>query len=166
MATVVRHELLGCDGFRLESSKGLVGWVEETWLGPGDDPAAFAIRTTDGREALLLAEDVARVSAESELVQMRAGARLLELDVPRLQTSPSNGPTASWRTTGNVLEPPDPPGVATRALLAIRPWRLTPPHGPEAERPFWLTVLALYAVLALIVLLLIGLDFLAAGLAV
>ena len=105
MATVVRHELLGCDGFRLESPKGLVGWVEETWLGPGDDPAAFAIRTTDGREALLLAEDVARVSAESELVQMRAGARLLELDVPRLQTSPSNGPTASWRTTGNVLEP-------------------------------------------------------------
>jgi hypothetical protein len=165
MATVVRHELLGCDGFRLESPRGLVGWVEETWLGPGDDPAAFAIRTTDGREALLLAEDVARVSSESELLLMRAGTRLLELDVPRLETSPSNGPAASWRTTGNVLEPPDPPGVAARALLAIRPWRLTPPHRPRAERPIWLTVVALYGVLTLIVLLLIGLDFLAARLA-
>jgi hypothetical protein len=165
MATVVRHELLGCDGFRLESAKGLVGWVEETWLGPSDDPAAFAIRTTDGREALLLTEDVARVSAESELVQMHAGARLLELDVPRLESSPSNGPAASWRTTGNVLEPPDPPGVAARALLAIRPWRLTPPHRPEAERPVWVSVVALYAVLALIVLLLIALAFLAASLA-
>jgi hypothetical protein len=165
MATVVRHQLLGCDGFRLESPKGLVGWVEEAWLGPGDDPAAFAIRTTDGREALLLAEDVARVSSESELLLMRAGARLLELDVPRLEASPSNGPAASWRTTGNVLEPPDPPGVVTRALLAIRPWRLTPPHRPEAERPIWVTVVALYAVLALIVLLLIGLAFLAASLA-
>jgi hypothetical protein len=165
MATVVRHELLGCDGFRLESPKGLVGWVEETWLGPGDDPAALAVRTTDGREALLLAEDVARVSSESELLLMRAGARLLELDVPRLETSPSNGLSASWRTTGNVLEPPDPPGAAARALLAIRPWRLTPPHRPGAERPILLTVVALYAVLTLIVLLLIGLDFLAARLA-
>ncbi len=165
MATLLRHELLGCDGFRLESPKGLVGWVEETWLGPGDDPAAFAIRTTDAREALLLVEDVARVSSESELLQMRAEARLLELDVPRLETSPSNGPSASWRTTGNVLEPPDPPGVAARALLAIRPWRLTPPHRPEAERPFWVTLVAVYAALTLIVLLLIGLDYLAASLA-
>ena len=165
MATLMRPELLGCDGFRLESPKGLVGWVEETWLGPDDDPAAFAIRMTDGREGLLLAEDVAHVSAESELLLMRAGARLLELDVPRLQASPSNGPSASWRTTGNVLEPPDPPGVAARALLAIRPWRLTPPHRPEAERPFWVTLVAVYAALTLIVLLLVGLDFLAASLA-
>ena len=33
MATSVRHELAGCEGFRLESPQGLAGWIEETWLG-------------------------------------------------------------------------------------------------------------------------------------
>ena len=166
MATVVREGLLGCDGFRLESPKGLVGWIEETWLGPGDQPAAFAVRTTDGREALLLAEDVASVSVESELLLMRSGARLLELDVPRVNVPVGNGLSASWRTTGRVLDPPDPPGLGARALLAFRPWRLAPQSRPEAERPFWVTLVLVYAALTVIVGLLIGLDFLAARLAI
>ena len=165
MNIVVRHDLLGCEGFRLESAEGLVGWIEEPWFGPGDEPAAFAVRTTDGREALLLAEDVMHVAPESELVRMRDGARLLELDVPRLEKTPHDGFSASWRTTGRVLEPPDPPGIGARILLSARPWRLAPPHRPEAERPFWVTLVVAYAVLTAVVVLLIGLDFLAAALA-
>jgi hypothetical protein len=165
MTTVVRHDLLGCEGFRLESAEGLVGWIEEPWLGPGDEPAALAVRTTDGREALLLAEDVMHVAPESELVRMREGARLLELDVPRLEKAPHDGFSASWRTTGRVLEPPEPPGIGARILLSARPWRLAPPHRPEAERPFWVTLVVAYAVLTAVVALLIGLDLLAAALA-
>ncbi len=122
MATVVRHKLAGCEGFRVESAHGLLGWVEETWLGSAGEPAALAVRTIDGRDGLLLAEDVESVLAESELLLMTSGSRLLELDLPRIEPS-NNGLVASWRTTGEVLEPPDPPGAMERALLAIRPWR-------------------------------------------
>jgi hypothetical protein len=165
MATAVRQSLAGCEGFRVESPDGLLGWVEEPWYGPGDEPAAFAVRTTDGRDALLLAEDVATVAAESELLCMRAGALLLELDVPRVTDPAGNGLSASWRTTGNVLVPPDPPGLGARAMLAFRPWRLAPPSRPGAERPFWVTLVVAYVALAVIVGVLIGLDFLAASLA-
>jgi hypothetical protein len=165
MATVVRHELLHCEGFRIESADGLVGWVEETWFGPDDQPAAFAVRTIDGRDALLLAEDVGTVFHETEHVVMTADARLLELDVPRLTSASGEGLAASWRTTGNVLEPPDPPGLATRLLLDLRPWRLTPPPRAEVERPLWVTLTLVYVALTVIVGLLIGLDFLAAALA-
>jgi hypothetical protein len=165
VATVIREVLHGCDGFRLESPDGLVGWIEETWFGPGDQPAAFAVRTTDGREALLLAEDVASVSAESELMLMSESARLLELDVPRVNVPVGNGLSASWRTTGRILDPPDPPGLRARALLAFRPWRLAPPSRPEAETPFWVTLVLVYAAISAIVGLLIGLCFLAAALA-
>jgi hypothetical protein len=164
VATVVRHELAGCEGFRLESPRGLLGWVEETWLGAGDEPVALAIRTIDWREGLLLAEDVERVIRDHELLTMRAGARLLELELPRVETASTNGLSASWRTTGEPLELPEPPGVVDRALLAIRPWRLAPPPRSAAERPLWVVLAELYAVLALIVCTLIGLDFLIAWL--
>src|SRR5439155_995256 len=44
MATVVQHRLLGCDGFRVESPEGLLGWIEETWLGPSREATAVADR--------------------------------------------------------------------------------------------------------------------------
>lgn len=163
MATAVRHDISACEGFRLESPNGLVGWVEETWLGDSNEPVALAIRLIDGREGLLLAEDVYAVIRESEVLTMRESARLLELELPHLQAS-ENGISASWRTTGEPLELPEPPGLAKRALLMIRPWRLSPPRRPEAERPIWVTLAAMYAALALIVGLLIGLDFLSAWL--
>ncbi|HEY7017162.1 MAG TPA: hypothetical protein VH297_01740 [Gaiellaceae bacterium] len=163
MATVVRHELAGCEGFRLETPQGLAGWVEETWLGAGDEPVALAIRLIDGRDGLLVAEDVERVVRDHELVVMRDGARLLELDLPHVQAS-SNGLAASWRTTGAALELPDPPGFFTRAQLAIRPWRLAPPPRAAGDRPLWVLLVELYTVIALIVGTLIGLDFLVAWL--
>lgn len=166
MATVVRHRLARCEGFRLEGPKGLLGWVEETWLGEGDEPVALAIRTIDGRDGLLPVEDVEALDREAERLRMRAGARLLELDIPRVDPASSNGLVASWRTTGAPLEPlPEPPGAVDRALLAIRPWRLAPPPEPETEKPLWLLLGGLYAVLTVIVLGMIGLCFLIAWLA-
>ena len=165
MATVVRHDLLGCDGFRVETPDGLVGWVEETCLGSGGEPTALAIRTLDGRRGLLVAEDVGAVAPESELVVMRPEGTLLELDLPKVETGSLDGSLcASWQTTGEILEPPDPPGVLDRVLLAIRPWRLAPPPQPEAERPLWLLITGLYTALAVIVFLVIGLSFLVARL--
>jgi hypothetical protein len=166
MATVVRHMLAGCEGFRVESSQGLLGWVEETWLGETDAPVALAVRTIDGRDGLLLAEDVGRVDREGEHLVMRAEARLLELGVPRVDTTSSNSLSASWRTTGEALEPlPEPPGFVDRTLLALRPWRLAPPPQPDADRSLWFILVGLYGALALIVLFVIGLCFLIAFLA-
>jgi hypothetical protein len=164
MATVARHDLRGCAWFRLESPEGLLGWVEEIWLGPAEEPAALAVRTIDGRDGLLLAEDVEAVAEDSELVLMRPEGRLLELEVPRI--SSADGLSASWSATGEPLDPPpEPPGAVDRALLAIRPWRLAPPPRPGAERPLWQQIVALYTGLALVVSLVIGLSFLVAWIA-
>jgi hypothetical protein len=163
MATVVRHTLAGCEGFRVESSQGLLGWVEETWLGSAGEPAALAVRTIDGRDGLLLAEDAESVLPESELLVMRPESRLLELDLPRIEAS-SDGLAASWRTTGELLEPPDPPGALDRALLSIRPWRLAPPRRAGADPSFWQALVGLYVALAVIVGVMIGLCFLIARL--
>jgi hypothetical protein len=123
------------------------------------------MRMIDGRDCLVLAEDVETVVRENELVTMRAGARLLELDLPRVDTASANGLSASWRTTGHVLEPPEPPGAAARFRLAFRPWRLAPPPRPESERPLWVNLVVLYTALTLIVGFVIGLCFLVAWLA-
>jgi hypothetical protein len=165
MATTAKHQLTGCEGFRVESADGLLGWVEETWLDASGEPVALAVRTVDGRDGLLVAEDVETVVSEHEELTMRTAARLLELDAPRVDTAASNGLAASWRTTGAPLDPPpEPPGAFEHALLAIRPWRLSPPPRAETERPLWVTLLGLYTALAVIVGTVIGLCFLIAWL--
>ena len=118
MAIVVPDRLLGCDGFRVESPEGLLGWIEETWFGPSREPTALAIRTIDGRRGLLVAGEIETVVLERELVVMRRGGRLLELDVPQVDTASVDGTPiviASWQTTGKVLESPLPPGPVRRA---------------------------------------------------
>lgn len=167
MATVVPDRLLGCDGFRVESREGLLGWVEEAWLDPSGEQAALAIRTIDGRRGLLVSGEIETIVLEDELVVMRRGGRLLELDVPHVEKALVEGVpvlSASWETTGEVLEPPPPPGPIRRALLRLRPWRLAPPSGPVKERPLWQLVAVLYLSLALIVAFVIGLAFLVARL--
>jgi hypothetical protein len=168
MATVARQRLPECDGFRVESPSGLFGWVEETWLAPSGEPTALAVRMLDGRRGLLVLEDVETVLPESEIVIAAPAGRLLELDVPRVEPSSAEaGPerlSASWGTTGELLEPPPPPGLLRRASLSLRPWRLAPPPRPEAERPLWQLVGLLYTVIALVVALLIGASFLVAQL--
>jgi hypothetical protein len=168
VAIAVRDQLRGCDGFRVESADGLLGWVEETWFEPGREPTALAIRTIDGRRGLMVSEEVVAVVPESELIVARPAQRLLELDVPQVEVASADGApiiTASWTTTGETLEPPSPPGLLQRAALSLRPWRLAPPRPPEAERPLWQLVAVLYAALGVIVLLVIALAFLAAHLA-
>jgi hypothetical protein len=96
---------------------------------------------------------------------MAGDGRLLELDVPHFESASVDGRhivTASWHTTGLTLDPPQPPGPVQRALLSVRPWRLAAPPQPMSERPFWQIVVVLYACLAVIVGLVIGLSFLAA----
>src|SRR5437763_597796 len=111
MSTTVRRSeaLRGCEGYRVEMPERRVGLVEELWLGLDDEPAALAVRTRDGAHGLLLAEDVAVVSDETGNVVMRPGARLLELQPPRLDlggTAPVLA--ASWATTGETLDVPPP----------------------------------------------------------
>jgi hypothetical protein len=149
MAVVPRERLDACDGFRVESGPGLIGWVEETWLGTGDEPAALAVRTFDGRRGLVLADDVETVLEEDETVVVRPAARLLELAAPHLEPAGSQ-PLASWRTTGATLEPPTPPGRLRAVLLAHRAWHpAARPTAPE-ERPIWQIALVLYAGIAVL----------------
>jgi hypothetical protein len=147
MATVQQQTLSGSDGFRVEAPRGLLGWVEEAWLGPQGEPTALAVRTLDGQRGLLLAEDVLSVAEEDETVVIDPDARLLELEAPRVD---GKGPLhASWSTTGATIEPPAPPGVLRQALLARRPWRLAPP-APPRELPVWQIALLLYAAITLL----------------
>jgi hypothetical protein len=149
MATVSRHVLLDCDGFCVETADGAVGWVEETWLGPDDEPSALALRLVDGRRGLLLADDVDAVVPERECVSARDGARLLQLGAPHLVRDGA----ASWETTGEVLEPPAPHGLHPQALLELRPWRLRP------SRSEWRPLAILFPALAVLIGLEIALMF-------
>jgi hypothetical protein len=147
MAIRSSERLTECDGFRVEAAHGLLGWVEETWLGLDGEPAALAVRTIDGQRGLLLAADIVSVLGEQETVAVEPGARLLELGAPRLDGAPPLH--ASWSTTGATIEPPVPPGLIRRAMLARRPWRLAPPAGPR-ELPIWQIGLLLYAGIVLL----------------
>jgi hypothetical protein len=168
VAVVAGHALSRCEGFRVESAQGVHGWVEETWLGAADEPAALAVRMVDGRDGLLLAEDVGTLDRDRRLLTMRAGARLLELDPPRIASESPDGISASWSTTGELSEPPVSRGAFERVLIAMGRRRLVPPPRrpePQRDRPTWLTLLLLFATIAVIVGVLIGLDFLVAWLA-
>jgi hypothetical protein len=158
MATVA--ELQSCDGFTVESPGGVLGWVEETWLDGSDHPGALAVRTCDGRRALLPAEAVLAVDVDAQEVLIGADAELLELDAPRIASSDGTL-AASWRTTGAVVEaapaeeeaPPSPALTASRAATALH------------ERPLAHTIALALIGLAALIAFEIGLAFLAAYLA-
>jgi hypothetical protein len=48
LSTALIEELLQCVGFQVESPSDPVGFVEEVWLGPEDEPTALALRTVEG----------------------------------------------------------------------------------------------------------------------
>ena len=77
--------LRGCDGFKVETADGLIGWVEEPWLGPDGEPAGLALRLLDGRHGFVLAEDVRLVEPDTEEVLLVAGASIRELGAPRIE---------------------------------------------------------------------------------
>lgn len=154
MATTAarREDLRTCDGFRIESADGPIGWVEEVWLDGSDEPQALAIRTIEGRRALLDVDDVESLDLEYGWIVVGAEPRLLELDAPRID----GGRTASWRTTGNVLPVPPAPGLVDRILRRSR--RRT----AREERPIWQVVGVLYGVLVLFIIAFITVSFLVA----
>ena len=158
MATVA--ELQSCDGFSIESPRGLLGWVEETWLDDAGHPGAVAVRTPDGRRALLLAEAVEAVDPDSQEVLVARDAELLELDAPQV-ASVDGTVAASWRTTGRVLgaDTVAGPRDAKPASPALAAARATTVH---VERPFWQIVVFALTLLASLVAFEIGLAFLAA----
>ena len=155
MAIMSHDVLLQCDGFCAESADGPIGWVEETWLGPSDEPAALALRLVDGRRGLLPAEDVDAVVPERERVVMRAGARILELGAPHLVRDGA----ASWEVTGELVVPPERPALAGQALLELRPWRLRPARTRDGEQPIARTLAFLLSGIALLVGLEIAVAF-------
>jgi hypothetical protein len=154
------------DGFRIESDDGLLGWVEETWLGAEDEPNALALRLLDGRRALVLATDIESVVPEREYVSVRGGARMLELAAPQIERlALDGGPpriTASWQTTGELIRPPKPPGKLRHALLELRPWRLAPPPAPSGEQSVGKALIVMLPLLGLLIALEITLAFVVA----
>jgi hypothetical protein len=153
MATVA--QLHSCDGFTVESPDGCLGWVEETWLDSDDHPAAVAVRTADGRRALLLAEAVEAVDPDAQEVLVGAGVDLLALEPPRL-ASADGTVAATWRATSEhlVATPAGAHAVPAKpALVAARATTAT--H----ERALWQTVLFALGCIAGLIAVEIGLAF-------
>ncbi len=141
MVTQPRLSIGSCDGFSIITPAGLVGWVEEAWIGPSEEPTAFAARLLDGRRGLLIATEIDEIVPEHRSITVGRGVRILELELPHLEPSRGSGEplTASWRTTGVPLVLPEPPGQLQQAIISLhRP--LVPDLGDEKpERAVWQT---------------------------
>jgi hypothetical protein len=158
------HELRTSEGFRVEAPRGRVGVVEEVWVGEDGAPKALAVRTVDGRHALLLTDEVAAVHPDEEQVVVEEPV-LLELAAPQLDGSSADGGarlSASWATTGAVLRLPE-PRPRLRLPFANAHLEAAAPS-VFVERPFWQIVAILYGAIAVLVGLVIGLTFLVAAL--
>lgn len=153
MATVT--QLQSCDGFTVEGPAGCLGWVEETWLDGDDHPAAVAVRTADGRRALLLAAAVVAVDPDAQEVLVGAEVELLALEPPRL--ADGDGPiAATWRATDEHVVATPAAAHAVPAKPALAAARATT---ATHERALLQTVLLALACIAGLVVLEIGLDF-------
>ena len=166
LVAVVAEEnerLRDTDGFLVESSEGDIGWVEEIWLGETNQPRALAVRMTDGRHALLPAEEVMTVEREQRWVVVPPRPALLELARPRL-TDGGRGRrmAASWATTGAPVAVPTRPSWGWRLLLRRASPVAVPREG--AEPPVWQVIALLYAAIAFVVVLLVSLAFVIAHL--
>jgi hypothetical protein len=148
-------ELTCCDGFTVEGPDGCLGWVEETWIDPSDHPPAFAVRTPDGRRALLGTASIQAIDADTQEILVHAGTRLRELAPPRVEHD-GGEPIATWRPAPGTLTlaaayphaPPTAPAlVAARASTA---------HG---DRAVAYTILLGLVCLAALVAFEIGLAF-------
>jgi hypothetical protein len=155
------EQLSGTEGYTVETAEGPLGHVEEVWLGPHDEPLALAVRTTDGRRALLLGEQVRTVERDYRWVVTQPWPALLELDAPRLASASGEGGrriVARWQTTGAPLLAPVPRPLGPLSRLLAKP--AVPAPSEPAERSLWQVVAILYGALALIVAIVIALAFL------
>jgi hypothetical protein len=93
--------LRGCDGFKVETADGLIGWVEEPWLGPHGEPAGLALRLVDGGHGFVRADDVRLIDPDTEDVQLVTGASTRELEAEaEVAPSPQSVP---WGTIALVI---------------------------------------------------------------
>jgi hypothetical protein len=70
-----------CEGFRVESPDGFVGWVEEVWYGASDEPEAVVVRSRDcARRVVSIPDGVVRVQPHRESVVLRSHPEMIELD--------------------------------------------------------------------------------------
>jgi hypothetical protein len=164
MVTRERIATGNCDGFGVYTPAGLVGWVEEMWLDGSDEPRAFALRLVDGRRGLLLADGVEEIVREQRSISVSSGVRMLELEPPHLDVGADGDAwlTASWRTTGAALEPPEPPGQIQQVRLGLHRPVVPAAQAVKPPRPIWEILVLMYPALAVVALLLIGIDFLVA----
>jgi hypothetical protein len=152
-------ELRASDGFRVETPRGPLGVVEDVWLGEQGEAQALAVRTVDGRHALLLREDVEAVLTEEHQIVVDR-PRLLELAAPQMERAETDGGSrlaASWATTGDLLPLPAPPPLRL-------PFRSQPSaaEGERPETPLWKMVAVLWSGIAFLAASVIGLVFLIA----
>jgi hypothetical protein len=159
-------QLRETEGFLVECPEGAIGRVEEIWVDEANEPCALAVRTNDGRHALLLGEDVVAVQHEQGWVVAPSHPGLLELEPPRLSNADRGASepriAASWQTTGAVL--PAAPRPAWRWRLPFLDLRRSPVEADSVERPLWRAVATLYAVLVFVVAFVITLAFVIARL--
>jgi hypothetical protein len=147
------------EGFTVESPAGPIGWVEDVWLDERSRSRALAVRTLDGRRALLLAERVVAVDQERQWVVVEDEPPLLELDAPRLIVSDVGERfEASWVTLGERLAAPAGSGRLP-LVVRLRLWRPRRVLANADEWPLWKIVVVLYATIALLLLVMITLAF-------
>jgi hypothetical protein len=161
MATIA--QLQTCDGFTVEGPAGCLGWVEETWFDSDNHPAAVAIRTADGRRALLLAEAVQAVDPDAQEVVVGADAELLALEPPRL-ASADGTIAATWQATDEHLVATPAGAHAVPEAPALAAARATT---ATHERALWQTILFsltfLAGLIAAEILLAFGIAYLVTG---
>jgi hypothetical protein len=150
MATVA--QLQTCDGFTVESPAGCLGWVEETWLGADGHPAALAMRTSDGRRALLPAEEVLAVDPDAQEVLVGPDVDLLALEPPRL----TGEDTATWSATSEHVIATAGPAHAVPELPALAAARAAT---SPSDRGVWRSIAIALGCIATLVAVEIGLSF-------
>jgi hypothetical protein len=150
MATVA--QLQTCDGFTVEGPDGCLGWVEETWLGADGHPAALAVRTCDGRRALMLAEAVLAVDPDAQEVLVGADAELRVLEPPRLTSTD----TATWHATEEQLKATAAAAHAAPDAPALAAARAATSH---RDRAVWRAIAIALGCIAALVAFEIGLAF-------
>jgi hypothetical protein len=161
MAIQIERTLDNCDGFEVLTPRGFVGWVEETWVDRHDNPTAFALRISDGRRGLLIADAVLDCVRERRSLLVSSDVRVLELEPPHIDAG--GALFATWRPTGEAIDLPEPPGPVRHAVVD----RLHRPVVPNdatrhGDRPLWEVLAILYSCLGVLAITLIGLDFLIA----
>jgi hypothetical protein len=155
------ERLAGTDGFVVESSEGELGWVEEVWVGDGNEPRALAVCTGDGKRGLILAKDVLAVDRDNDWVIVRPQPELLELSAPRLALVDDGTVAASWATTGQTIVP-----TPARLPKSVRRHAAhVADAGPvRTEPPMWKTLTTMYVGIAVLAVCMMGLAFLIAKL--